>query len=124
MRFIAPLLAAIWISAILTVVSQTKADQNPIPTSVGLYNFSTVSLTTSTTQAVVPRNSLRAAVIISNTGATNAAVVKLVSTPASATDGFIVPANSTLQLSPPPMDAIYAKAAASTTTLSITEEIK
>ena len=62
--------------------------------------------------------------IISNTGGTNAAVVKLGSTPASATDGFIVPANTTIQLLPPPVDAIYARAAASTTTLSITEGIK
>ena len=119
MRFIAPLLAFA-----LLAVTRTYADQNAAPTSVGLSNYSTVSLTTSTTQAIVPRNTKRASVIISNTGATNAAVVKLGSTPASATDGFIVPANSTLQLLPPPVDAIYAKAAASTTTLSITEGIK
>ena len=119
------ILALVAIFLTMTIGSLvTHADQNYGPTNVGLSNFSTVSLTTSTTQAIVPKNLYRAGIIISNTGATNAMVVKIGSTPASETDGFVVPANTTIQLNPPPVNAIYAKSTTSTTTISITEEIK
>lgn len=100
-----------------------SADLNPAPTSVGLYNFSTFTVGTSTAINILPRNPYRAGLIIQNNGSV-AVVVKPGSVPANATDGIVLIAGQVIQLNPPPVDALYGISASSTAKIVMIENVK
>lgn len=100
-----------------------RADQNPTPTSVGLYNYSTFTLATTTTVAILPRDTLRAGLIVQNNGAVSV-VIKPGSAPANATDGIVLTAGQIWEPNPPPVDALYGESASSTAKVVMIENIK
>lgn len=99
------------------------ADSNPAPTNVGLYNFSTFTVTTTTANNILPRNTSRAGLIIQNNGGVSV-VVKPGSVPANATDGIVLIAGQVLQLNPPPVDALYGQSASATAKIIMIENSK
>lgn len=107
------LLTLIVASAALASYMTVHADQNPTPTSVGMSNFSTFTLATTTAIAILPRNTYRAGLFLQNQGAVSV-VVKPGSAPANATDGIVLTAGQSMQLSPTPVDALYGISASST----------
>lgn len=95
---------------------------NPIPENAGVFNFSTISLTT-TPKQVVARDPHVNYLLIQNTG-TNPAVIKPDSNPSSATNGIVLTAGASYSPLPALVDAWYAESTTSTTTLTIIEGIK
>ncbi len=97
-----------------------------LPENVGLYNFSTISVTTAPTQ-IIARNSARNYFLVQNTSAT-AVTIKPGSAPSSATNGIQVCAagNACAVYNPVPalVDSFYAETASGTATLTIIEAIK
>ncbi len=103
-----------------------SADFNPTPTSVGLYNFSTFTATTSSGSVVaLPRDAYRAGLIIQNNG-TVSVVVKPQGAGiiASNTDGVTLAASTFIQINPCPVDGFYVKAPAGTAPVIFIENIK
>ena len=88
------------------LVYQASADQNPAPTNVGLYNYSTYTVTATTNYAVLPKNIYRALLVVENNGAASV-VVKPGSAPANSTDGILVGPNQQWAPSPPMVDALF-----------------
>jgi hypothetical protein len=106
----------------LAAVSGMAYPGNPLPENVGLYNFSTISVSTSPGQ-IIARNTSRNYFLIQNNGAVSV-VVKPGSNPSSATNGVVLTAGSTYAPLPAMVDAWYAESASSTATLTIIEGIK
>ena len=119
MRFLIAL-----VSLILTApfLHNASADQNPAPTSVGLYNYSTITLGTGA-NIMLARDVYRAGLIIQNNGAVSV-VIKPGSLPLNATDGIVLTAGTILQMNPPPVDALYGEAASATAKIIMIENIK
>lgn len=109
--------------AVCTSMHIATADQNPTPTNVGLYNYSTFTVATNTAIPLLPRNKNRAGLIMQNNGATSI-VIKPGSVPANATDGIVMIAGAVLQINPPPVDAIYGISASSTDKIVMIENVK
>lgn len=116
-----------WIAlfALMTapLLFSAHADQNPIPTNVGLYNFSTFTVSTSTAIPILVRNVYRASLIVQNNGSTSV-VIKPGSGPANATDGIVLIAGQIWQPLPPPVDALYGISASSTDKIIMIENSK
>lgn len=110
-------------SCALSLLHSARADQNPIPTNVGLYNFSTFTVGTATSTPILARNVYRAGLIIQNNGGVSV-VVKPGSAPANATDGIVLVAGQILQINPPPTDALYGQSASSTAKIVMIENAK
>ncbi len=100
-----------------------RADQNPAPTNVGLYNYSTFTVGTGTLNNILPRNTARAGLIIQNNGSVSV-VVKPGSVPANATDGVVLTMGAIIQFNPPPVDAIFGISASSTAKIVMIENSK
>jgi hypothetical protein len=105
------------------LLTSSRADQNPAPTNVGLYNYSTFTVGTSTTIPILPRNLARAGIILQNNGASSV-VIKAGSTPANATDGIVLIAGAIFQPNIPFTDAIYGKSASATDLITMHEFVK
>lgn len=105
------------------LLHSARADYNPAPTNVGLYNFSTYTVTTSSNYAILPRNIYRSGMIIQNNGAVSI-VIKPGSAPANATDGIVLVAGAILQMNPPPVDALYIESASATAKVIMIENAK
>lgn len=99
------------------------ADFNPAPTSVGLYNFSTFTVATTTAIPILPRNLYRAGLVIQNNGAVSV-VIKPGSAPTNATDGIVLVAGGIIQITPTPVDALYGQSASSTAKIVMIENVK
>ena len=112
MRFwlnLIPLLSLLAVPALVPFLCH--ADTTDAPTSVGLWNFSTVVATQNSQSTVaLPRNIYRAGLIIQNNG-TIAVVIKPQGAGAikSNTDGFTLSASTFMQINPPPVDGFYVK---------------
>lgn len=80
-----------------------------------------VAVSVTTTPAVaLAANSLRAYLLIVNTGATPV-IVKFGSAPASGTDGVPIPAGGNYEPFRPPANSVYVRTASSTSTLVIVQ---
>jgi len=125
MRYVAAALFFVLATTCITLslAPKTHADQNPAPTNVGLYNFSTFTLTTTTSTPILARNSYRAGLILQNQGAVSI-VVKPGSAPANATDGIVLTAGALLQINPVPVDALYGESASATAKIVMIENAK
>lgn len=110
-------------TASLVAAPHAYADQNPAPTSVGLSNYSTFTVGTSTAYQILPRNTNRAGLIVQNNGAVSI-VIKPGSVPANATDGIVLIAGAIWEPSPPPVDALFGWSASSTAKVIMIENIK
>lgn len=107
----------------LLIAITAFADQNPTPTNVGLYNYSTFTVTTSTATPILGRNVNRALLYIQNNGTTSV-VIKPGSAPANATDGIVLIAGAQWFPFPPLVDALYGISASSTDKIVMIEGIK
>jgi hypothetical protein len=107
----------------LSCLNLAKADQNPAPANVGLYNYSTFTVSTSTASNILPRNVYRAGLIVQNNGGVSV-VIKPGSVPANATDGIVIPAGTVMQFNPPFVDAIFGQSASSTAKIVMIENSK
>ena len=99
------------------------ADQGPPPTNVGLQTFTATTVSTSTSTAAIARNPARAALLIQNEGAV-AVVCKPGSVPANATDGLVLIAGASFQMTPTPVDALYCQSASATAKIVFMEFTK
>lgn len=99
------------------------ADQNPAPTNVGMSNFSTFTVSTSTAVDILPRNLSRAHLVVQNNGSTSI-VIKPGSVPANATDGIVLIAGAIWEPHTPPVDALFGIAASSTDKVVMIEFVK
>lgn len=111
------------VAPIAFLLTLARADQNPAPVNVGLYNYSTFTVGTSTTIPILPKNPYRAGLILQNNGSSSI-VIKPGSTPSSATDGLVITTGGYIQFSPVPTDAIYGKSASSTDAIIMMEFAK
>lgn len=107
------------------VCTGARADQNPSPTNVGLYNYSTftVGLVSTETFPILPRNPYRAGLFIQNQGSVSV-VIKPGSMSTGTTDGMVLTAGSSIQFNPVPVDAIYGASASSTAKIVMIEYAK
>lgn len=117
------LLSLVLLTAPIFLLHNARADSNPAPTNVGLYNFSTFTVSTSTASNILPRNPYRAGLVIQNNGGVSV-VVKPGSVPANATDGIVLTAGQILQINPPPVDALYGQSASATAKIVMIENSK
>jgi len=99
------------------------ADFNPAPTSVGLYNFSTVSVSNLAASTIAARNLYRAGLIIQNNGGVSV-VIKPGSAPQNATDGIVLTAGTMIQLVPPPVDSIWGLSSGANAKVVLIENVK
>lgn len=113
----------LFLAVLLLTAPIAEADYNPTPTSVGLYNYSTFSVSTGNTAVILPRNPYRAGLIIQNGGSVSV-VIKPGSVPANSTDGIVLTAGTLIQLNPPPIDALYGQSASSTAKIMMIENAK
>lgn len=107
------------------VLTQTlcKADPNTQPANVGLYNYSTFTVSTSTSIPIIPRNTARMHFFMQNQGSVSI-VVKPGSVPANATDGIVLIAGASWEPNVPFVDAFYGISASSTAKIVMIEGIK
>jgi hypothetical protein len=113
---------AIAFLSIFAAIAVQAFPGNPIPENAGVYNFSTITVTTSPAQ-ITPRDSHRNYILIQNNG-TVSVVIKPGSNPTSATNGIVLAAGASYAPLPALVDAWYAESASSTATLTIIEGIK
>jgi hypothetical protein len=97
------------------------ANENPAPTNVGVYNFSTYSPTTASVQ-IIARNPNRAYLLIQNQG--NASVIVKPDAFQSASEGIILAPQSSYEPHPALVDSFYAKSNSGTQTLLMIEGVK
>ena len=114
---------AFCVAALTGVMYAAFADPNTAPFNVGLYNYSTYTVSTSTSYAVLPRNIYRAGLTIQNNGSVSI-VVKPGSVPANATDGVVLTAGQIFAPNPPWVDALYIQSASSTAKVIMIEGAK
>lgn len=117
------LLVALCLLAAPFLLHIASADQNPAPVNVGLYNYSTFTVGTSTNIVILPKNIYRAGLVIQNQGAVSV-VIKPGSVPANATDGIVLTTGEKFQFNVPPVDALYGQSASSTAKIVMIEYAK
>lgn len=100
-----------------------SADSNPAPTNVGLYNFSTFTVGTTTAIPILPKNIYRAGLVIQNNGGVSV-VIKPGSVPGNTTDGIVLTAGQIIQITPTPVDALYGQSASATAKIVMIENSK
>ena len=106
--------------ALLACIS-ALANENPSPTNVGVYNFSTYAPGTTSVQ-IIARNPNRAYLLIQNQG--NASVIVKPDAFQSASEGIIIAQQSSYEPHPALVDSFYAKSNSGTQTLLMIEGLK
>lgn len=112
-----------YLFALLLLPALAFASSNWTDENVGLYNFSTFTVTTSTSVPILPRNTKRALLVFQNNGSSSV-VIKPGSVPANATDGIVITAGTIYSPVPPMVDAFYAISASSTDKVVMIEGIQ